>query len=244
MADANPKLIKARPNTFTWKHIKHREGEYPELFVLHSELGDRIKVEFNRHRRLIRMSADTRLGNHIQSVISSGVIIREKDLNTGKSLNLDDHFNDLQMELSSLPDSEVLRAIGGNYGILTEFIGTVENTTISESRHSKWGNIPELYEFAVAVPRRIVRSIYSGIRSIWEWPTLWDLIDIGAVMGLSYYIFQQNFNFALAGITTIVGAISSGMVDWAFRRRDPYNVKIILMFIPGILATYIGFRFQ
>ncbi len=226
---------------FKWTYIRGRESDFPELYMLNSPLGDRIKVEVNRLRKQVRITADTRLGNNIQSIISNGVIIKEKDLTTNKYLNLDEYFSDLSLEISSLPDNEVLGIIGGNYDILTEFLGQVKYDDRKTTEESHW---QLLKNYFLRRPRIIYQTLVDYLRSFFARPSLWDIVDSAALGGLAWSVYQLNFNLFLTGFVTCLAALTTGVFDWLFRRRDPYIIKILLFMVPGVLAIYLGYRLQ
>ena len=79
----------------------------------------------------MRLEIKTLRGEHYESIIKHGVVLREKDLKTGSFSDLDDVISIYRKDFSSLPDTPLLALIGGNYGILTEFLGTAERIVIN-----------------------------------------------------------------------------------------------------------------
>lgn len=238
MSEVQSRSIQGR---YKWTYIKGRESEFPELYLLHSDLGDRIKVEVNRARKQVRISADTHLGNHIQATISNGVIIREKDLHTGKHLNLDEYFADLHIELSSLPDSQVLGIIGGNYKVLTEFLGTIKAREVVRPTES---SSRLLWQWLAKYPQKFWKGCKSVFRAVFDRPSLWDALDIGLIGSVAWMSYIWNFNLLFAGFMTCITTLATGVADWALRNRAPYILKVFAFMGPGLAAIYLGLRLQ
>jgi hypothetical protein len=73
---------------YKWSNIKHPIGrhpavEYPEIYTTMTMHYDQIKVEINRAAGQVRLELKTLRGEHYESIIKQGVVLREKDLKTG-----------------------------------------------------------------------------------------------------------------------------------------------------------------
>ena len=91
------------PERFHWRYFKGRIGDFPELYLLEKKDAT-IHVEVNRKRGLVRLEVETP-DKHIQSVISHGVILRERDLRLQRGRSLEKDFEEFARDISSLPDS-------------------------------------------------------------------------------------------------------------------------------------------
>ena len=221
-----------------WKYIQGREGDYPEVYILYSD-GNRIKVEANKEERKVRIYIETMQGEIIQSSIANGVITEEKDILENEVANLDEEFRHLSREISSLPDGKILRLIGGHYGVLTEFLGSVSTTSGEDAVL-----LIAILKRIINLPFKLLGAIKRWISTILERPTVWDIIDVGVVSGMGYLGYLQNFNVAFGSFILMAGALFSGYVDWLFRRKDPYVLKVILMLIPAMYILRLGLIIQ
>mgnify|MGYP000125459921 FL=1 len=119
---------------YKWQNVKNQAWEYPEVYMTMTVHYDQIKVEANRAAGQVRLEVKTLRGEHYESIIKHGVVLREKDVKTGALTDLTDILSIYRKDFSSLPDTPLLELIGGNYGILTEFLGTAERIVVKEGR--------------------------------------------------------------------------------------------------------------
>lgn len=232
---------------YKWSNVKQPAGrhpawDYPEIYTTMTVHYDQVKVEANRAAGQVRLEIKTLRGEHYESIIKQGVVLREKDLKTGALTDLSDILSIYRKDISSLPDTPILELIGGNYGILTEFLGTAERIVIDEATAGK--------RFL-----RFIRSIWPAIRSFLGrgWSDLKyynnsmrkaDLVDMTLIAGAAYAAFTYNFDYLSAGFTLCIMAALTGMVDWLIRRREPWLLKIYASVALGSVAVYRGYFFQ
>lgn len=230
---------------YNWRYVKSAGSRYPEIFILRTDANDKIMVEVNRSRAMVKISLDRNDRRSFESHIASGDILRETDLISGSNSDLHDIFAEFSHEISSLPNSEVLRMIGGNYDVMTRFLGTEEIAT--ENNNGKPRDlvlIGRIIKRIGSLPFRITNGIKNFFISIIDWPRWWDFVDLGMIGALSWSVYQLNFNYMQTGIFACSGALGSGFIDWLMRRKDPYILKILFLFVPGILFAFMGYRFQ
>lgn len=227
---------------YKWQNMKNPSWDYPEIYSTITIHYDQIKVEANRALGQVKLEVKTLRGEHYESIIRHGTILREKDLRTGALVDLTDILSTYRKDFSSLPDTPILALIGGNYGIMTEFVGTAERIVVHD-RH---------------LLRRLVRLI-KGI-----WPALknWyastranfgyyyrharkaDLFDIALIGSSTYAAFTYNFDYLNAGFTLCIVAMLTGLADWLIRKREPWLIKIYASVALGTVAVYRGYFFQ
>ncbi len=70
-----------------------------------------------------------------------------EDIKSGALADLTDILSIYRKDFSSLPDTPILELIGGNYGILTEFLGTAERIVIKDSKLSR-----RLWKWLIGLP--------------------------------------------------------------------------------------------
>jgi len=235
-------MKKQKYQKFHWKYIrpideKNYSGDFPETFRLEIKKNSQIIAEVNRFRGLIRLTAGLPDGSRFQSVISNGTIIREKDLRTGRFRDLENDFLFLKNELSSLPDTEVLRLIGGNYEVLTEFTGTIQKVYKKRS----FETVGDLFNYFYHLPIRVFRKSSAYIRSFITLPGFWDIFDTAFCVAIGYGIYQINFNFLHAGLAACIGVLITGFTDMTIRNKSPYVLKLLFVMVPGIYVMYTGY---
>ncbi|MDH5716478.1 MAG: hypothetical protein OEZ22_02445 [Spirochaetia bacterium] len=228
---------------YSWKYLRSREGDFPELFFLDTLKKEQIRVEVNRLKGIVKIIIDTLKNDSFYAVISNGVIIRERDLNNGKNRNLENEIHQRHIEISSLPDTEVLRLIGGNYGILTEFLGKADRKISKDVKE-----LQGFFQKIINSYKNKFLNLYSKLKSIFlviiEKPTKYDFLDAALSLGLGFGIYQLNFNLLHAGIMTLASSLAAGYADLLIRKKDPYLAKIIFLFIPSMTALYLGISYQ
>ncbi len=227
------------PERFHWRYFKGRIGDFPELYLLEKKDAT-IHVEVNRKRGLVRLEVETP-DKHIQSVISHGVILRERDLRLQRGRSLEKDFEEFARDISSLPDSSVLKLIGGNYGILAEFTGKVivykpyeeKEPFLKRIKNQIKGFSQDIKSFFISLPKALFT------RPSWK-----DLVEIGAGIGTSYFIYQWNFNFLLTGVFLLFYSLLTGFFDILIRKKEPFLMKVFFLFAVGVVGVYIGLRYQ
>lgn len=221
---------------FSWKHVKNLPGDFSELFSL-VQRNKTIQVEVNRNLGRVRITCSNNADNSYQSIISNGVILREKDLSKQPSGFIEEQISKYSVDINSLPDDQVLKIIGGNYNILTEFKGTIYSTT---SKVYFWKKKRSLLPFL----KHKWQSFLLFVKSWFRKPAWIDIIDGLFAFSVGYFIYQINFSFLSAGIVTAALALSFGYMDWLVRQRRPYVLKILFLFVPSLYLSYIGFVLQ
>lgn len=221
-----------------WKHIVDRGGDYPEAYLL-TEEECKVKVEVNREKKTVLMLVETIHGEAFQSSITNGVVLEERELPLNEKGDYREEFEAYSQLISSLPDHKVLRIIGKNYGVMTEFLDKVVKTAGEDVQLIK-----EYLRALGALPEKIAKKIVSYLRLFLEKPNVWDLFDLGVVAGAGYLSYLWNFNYLIGGLTLMSGALASGYADILLRQKSPYLIKVVVIFIPALFMALSGWRFQ
>jgi hypothetical protein len=221
-----------------WKYIDGREGDFPEAYLLNAD-DHKIKVEVNRAKKCVKIFAETADGEIIESSITNGVVLDEKNCRTGRKEDLLDEFSAIGKYIGSLPDGKVIRLIGGNYGVLSEFIGRAAQYASEDIKLIK-----RFFRFLVALPSLIFSESISLLKYVADQPRISDVVDTGIVVTGGYLAYLKNYNYIDGGFVLIVGALASGYFDWLVRKRDPYILKVLLISIPAFYAVTVGLKYQ
>lgn len=203
---------------------------------------DQIQVETNRSLGQVRLEVKTLRGEHYESILRQGVVLREKDLRTGALVDLGEILSIYAKEVSSLPDTPILSLIGGNYGILTEFLGHAERITVSDKSFLK-----KLLGLPKTILQLALRWL-KGSRSQWghyrrslKWA---DLLDMALISASAYAVYNYNFDYLSTGFTLCTMALLAGLVDWLLRKREPWLLKVYASMGVALFALYRGYFFQ
>ncbi|HRP69398.1 MAG TPA: hypothetical protein PLY93_07700 [Turneriella sp.] len=232
---------------YQWSNVKHPQThdhrwEYPEVFTTSTSHYDHIKVEANRSTGQVRLEVKTLRGEHYESILKHGVILREKDIKTGALTDLTEILSIYRKDFSSLPDTPILELIGGNYGIMTEFLGTAERIVIEENSLKK--KIVHFFKNIFPDLRKSFRNLFSVFKyysNSMRWADLFDMALIGSA---AYAAFSYNFDFLNTGFTLALSAMATGLIDWLIRRREPWLMKIYASLAVASVAIYRGYFFQ
>ncbi|MES0490926.1 MAG: hypothetical protein ABUK01_13095 [Leptospirales bacterium] len=223
---------------YHWKYIKGRDGEFPEVYILYTD-GNRIKVEANKDRKKVRLYVESANGNIVQSSIINGIVIEEKDMLGNLETSIGDEFCFLSNELSSIPDTKILRLIDGKYGILTEFLGK-----ITRQKNQDVQTIKRIFQGIVSFPGKVYQRFIHFLEDLFEKPSAWDILDFCVVASLGYLAYIQNFNYFFGGVIAVAGALLSGYTDWLWRKKDPYLLKLFMILIPAVYVVRYGLIYQ
>jgi len=227
---------------YKWSNVKNAQWDYPEVYTTMTMHYDQIKVEVNRAQGQVRLEIKTLRGEHYESILKHGVVLREKDLKSGSLTDLTDILSIYRKDVSSLPDTPILSLIGGNYGILTEFLGTAERIVIDNSTLAtkSWRALKNFPRALYALYRAALADISYYLGSMRRA----DLIDMALIGAATWGAFTYNFDYLNAGFTLCAMAALTGLVDWLIRRREPWLAKIYASVGLGAVAVYRGYFFQ
>lgn len=227
---------------YKWSNVKNPAWEYPEVYTTMTMHYDQIKVEANRAQGQVRLEIKTLRGEHYESIIKQGVVLREKDLKSGALTDLTDMLSIYRKDISSLPDTPLLELIGGNYGILTEFLGTAERIVIDNNPVST-----RLWRFIKGIVpgfRNLFRRGLADFSYYTHSMRKADIFDMTLIGAATYAAFSYNFDYLNAGFTLCIMAALTGLVDWLIRKREPWLIKVYASVALGTVAVYRGFFFQ
>ncbi len=227
---------------YKWANVKNPAWDYPEVYTTMTIHYDQVKVEANRAAGQVRLEIKTLRGEHYESIIKQGVVLREKDLRTGALTDLTDMISIYRKDFSSLPDTPLLELIGGNYGILTEFLGTAERIVVKEGSVATrfWKSIKGL---PTAI-RHFFGNLWRNFRYYSASARPADFVDMALIGAATYTAFTYNFDYLSAGFTLCIMAALTGLVDWLIRKREPWLMKIYAAVALGSVAVYRGYFFQ
>lgn len=227
---------------YKWQSMKNPSWDYPELYTTVTVHYDQIKVEASRATGQVRLEVKTLRGEHYESIIKNGVVLREKDLKTGALVDLTDILSIYRKDFSSLPDTPLLALIGGNYGILTEFLGTAERIIVRD--RTLLARLMRLVRGILPWLRNRLRTSMANVGYYTAAARKADFVDMAIIGTATYAAFSYNFDYLSAGFTLCTMAVITGLVDWLIRKREPWLMKIYASVGLASVAVYRGYFFQ
>lgn len=232
---------------YSWKHIKHIAGDFPEQFFWGEKSKQKnkketrsIQVEVNRSQGRVRITCSSGENNSYQCVISNGTVLREKNLGNKKTYNIEKEITSFSTDISSLPDNQILELIGGNYGILTEFLGVIQKSENKKSSLKKIQTVEELLHFL----NQKFQNLIIFMKDWFHFPSLVDVVDLFFALSFGFWVYQFNFSFLYTGLAMAFASLLTGYIDWLIRNRQPYILKIIVVFFPAMYISYMGYLVQ
>jgi len=221
-----------------WNYVPDRTEEFPEAYF-YSHEGTKIRIEVNREKRGLKLYAELPSGEAVESQITNGIVLEERVMIERTGEHPYDTLKGLSRIISSLPDQKVIRLIGGNYGVMTEFLGAITRYSNQDVQLLK-----RMFHSIINFPSLIGEKLKGFFFDVLEKPAVHDLVDTAVVAGSGYYVYQLNFNFLTGGAVAMAGALLSGYYDWFVRKKDPYVLKLVLIFVPAYFAVRYGLVYQ
>lgn len=231
---------------YHWKHISGLASDFPERFLLEQK-KDRIQVDVNRNLGRVQITCKDNKNTTCQSVISNGVVLREKEIekNTNNPLDhlsIEEQIRRHSVALSSLPDENILKLIGGNYNVLVNFLGTVQSRRRIKKFFSVWGDGSWQDLRDIFLER--LQTWKASLGQLFRWPSVSDLADFLFSLAVGFLTYQINFSFLLCGISMASASLLTGYIDWLLRHKQPYLLKVVFLFFPALYVSYRGFLLQ
>ncbi|MCS6984255.1 MAG: hypothetical protein NZM25_03880 [Leptospiraceae bacterium] len=228
---------------YQWGYLKEPNKDYSESYHLRTIQGDTLRVEVNRPAGLVRITLTTYDGQRFQSTMSHGVILREMNLSQNLPQDLEEIFSRYRFELSSLPDNQVLRLIGGNYGVLSQFLGKRRDVyEILPSGPVTWQewlkSLKEKFRGYIKEKLRLARALFFYPPQTSD---VWDALLLTLAGG---YAYQINYSYLDGGFFLAAASLLNGLVDYFLKKRSPYLPKVILFFLAGFGAIAWGWYYE
>ncbi|MFW5808764.1 MAG: hypothetical protein ACOC2H_01535 [Spirochaetota bacterium] len=221
----------SKPN---WKRRPSEIKGYQRALYTNDADGNYIRLDYNTKTKKVRIyyePADEG-GVSYYSSIEDGTILMEKNLASGRLTDLSGKFSALAPVILSIPNKEVLRIIGENYGLHNfrkEIRDKVRQQEIEKTRRRYFRQETKEKEPILGT---FDKSKRLGLHDILD-------LAIGGGIGAILYVFL--FNFQYLGMFLSVYGISLGLYDMFVREREPIFFKILLFVISGLAAYIYGY---
>ena len=196
-----------------------------------------LRVDFDLKGKRIRLYIEDKDegGNPYYSVINNGKITVERNATSGRVSDLHEKFSKRAEIFSTIPNADVVRLIGGNYGI-----------GVKSRERFYWRQQPpksaELVKKKDYVPsyaagsesgfpsRKKVKRFYFG-----------DILDIIIGVLLCAGLYLYNHSFVTMGVLSAFIGIFVGLLDVFYREKRLNLIKMILFLFAGMVFYIYGY---
>lgn len=233
-------------NQQSWKKRPSEIRGYQRTYYMNSPDGDYLRIDYNLKEKKVRLyvEIESEGGNAYYAVITNGKTTAERSVSTGRSFGFTEKFVERSDLFSTMPNREVIKLVGGNYGIQRG--GKLTAASKEQPKTEKEKLIRE-------TKRRYFKKEYlaegesgdeQGMRRVFRRLNLYDLIDfvIGVLLAGSAFLFF-NYSYLALGATAAFFGIIIGFVDMFFRDRSPVFTKVIFFLVAGAASYIYGYLF-
>lgn len=217
-----------------WKKRPSEIRGYQRAYYLNAENGDYVRVDYSIPERKVRLyiEIESEGGNAYYSVIQNGEVTSEKSVASGRYRGFSEKFSIRADIFSTLPNRDVLKLIGKNYGIGKNSFRNNERKKRLEETRERYFKPEEMYGGGQEGARAGI-----DLRRL-----LVNVVDIMVGGGLSAGIFFYfQYSFIAMGIFAAFYGIIISFVDMLFRDRGPSFFKMLLFIVSGIGAYVYGY---
>ncbi|MFN3605294.1 MAG: hypothetical protein ACK4UJ_11355 [Leptonema sp. (in: bacteria)] len=228
-----------------WKRKKSSEGYHRSYFARFSD-GTDCTIEYNFLREVVKIEIhffdDPR---DFCVMIQRGSIIKEREVQSNRPVSLYNRMQKYKKFFNYLIDDQILKTIGGNYGISEKSLHPNATNDF---------NLLQLNKNVFIKPKKILERMkeylhqkeirQKGLKGIQKFYNriLGDIFDILVLILFFYYFVIGKFSsFGFVFLSFFYGLLS-GFLDVFFRRRKPLMLKTSLFFLLGILIFW--FQYQ
>lgn len=230
-------LYESNPDLYRtwWKKARPVTQGYKKCYQAKTPAGDLLQAEFNFHEGLVRLNLDLSDGSSYSSVIKKGNIIRERDVLHSIHKSVRKKIHPFRMVFASIPDKDLIDAIGGMYEIVPILPGTGIRKDSSEKIYEE-DSVPKKKRVSFRERLRgFLRPKFSRERVIDE---LHDAV-LGASLGAILYL--HYFDYIVVGSGLAFLGIMFGGMDWVIRGRNPLIMKVLIFLSLGSYFFYTGY---
>ncbi len=234
-------------------HWKRRPSEirgYNRTLYTTTEDDEYIRVDYNLRERQVRLYIEDseEAGNAYFSIITNGKVTVERHAITGRIANLSEKFKKRAGIFSSIPNKQVIKLIGKNYGIglksQARSLTRDDRKKRSEQKKLELEQIRRKYfgdqsdsEDAAYVDDEISEPPREKIKKL----HIVDFVDfsVGLILCIGMYTF--NNSFVTLGVLSAFIGIFLGLLDIYYRERQLILIKMLLFLLAGVIFYIYGY---
>jgi hypothetical protein len=218
----------------SWKRRPSEIKGYQRALYVNDNDGNFIRLDYNLKTKKVRIFYEPsgEGGVSYYSAIENGEILSEKNLTSGRTTNLHSKFSALAPKIASIPNREVLKIIGNNYGLQN-----VNKDAKEKARKQEIEKTRRRYFQNDSEERKPVLGFFDKSKRA----SFTDIFDIIIGVGIGGAIYYFIYNFQILAFFLALYGISLGIIDMFLRDREPIFIKIILFLALGVGSYVYGY---
>lgn len=227
-------LVGDSSDSIQWKRRPSEIKGYQRALYLNDNDGSYIRLDYNLKTKKVRIfyEPSDEGGVSYYSVIENGDIIQEKNVASGRATNLTHKFTRFAPKIATIPNKEVLKIIGENYGL-----SGYEKEQKEKEKKKKLETTRKRYFGQETAEKESTVGDFDETKKI----SRWDFIDLGVGAGVGGGLFYFLASFEYLGLFLGVYGILMGIFDIFIRQREPIFIKIVLFMLAGLAAYIYGY---
>lgn len=221
---------------------KTYSGQFPD--------GSAIEIDYNFAREMVRIeySPIDEAERVYIAVIKHGVVLRERDFATNRSVDMQRRIRPLARYFQYFPDNHVLRSLGGVYGLPTQSLLPVASSARDLFRRPfRPGGEQQAFRTSVHGYFRRKRAAERKRRP-WlkrlrrRLPA--DLFDVG-LSAVPLWMFVER-GTTPEGFALMLGTLgfATGAIDALWRQRNPLVSKLLFYLVPAVGTVWLKYQLE
>ncbi|MBN2402522.1 MAG: hypothetical protein JXN64_08980 [Spirochaetes bacterium] len=237
MRNVNP-VYKPKSKEYFWRRRPSEIRGYNRTLYTTTDDNEYLRVDFDLKEKRIRLYIEDKDegGNPYYSVINNGKITVERNATSGRVSDLHQKFSKRAEIFNTIPNSDVIRLIGNNYGIglktRDRFPYRNEQAPKDPGQVKRRDFIPS---YAIDAEKE------SAAKKETRGSYLSDIIDIIAGVFLCVAIYIFNHSFVTLGVLSAFIGIFVGLLDVYYREKRLNIIKMLLFLIAGVVFYIYGY---
>ncbi len=236
-------MVKNRDLLLIWKRRPSEIRGYERAIYTTMDNGDYLRVDYNvgDRRARIYVEVSDENGAPYYSVISQGVINVERN-SSGKSARVASRIKERALEISTLPNKDVLALLNGYYGIAFDYEAEEEKRNkrkdeIETTKRKYFRNVETPRKNPYGTQTVVAKNFYKRFSFI-------DIFDLLVGMALAGFFFWINqYSFVALGVFCVFWGLLLGFFDLVIREREPLFTKVAMFLLIGTMAYFYGYFF-
>lgn len=214
-----------------WRRENPPPKGFTKSYSAETPSGDKLQMDLNYYDQIVRLTLELgdENGRIYVATIKNGMVIREKDLSSGRPAHLSGKIGPFSSLISCIPDSDLLECMDGAYGVSKTPLGapirkeSSDNFNFSTKYDAIFGIVRENWWERFLRRRRRKESLWVRFKRRF-WSELMDL-SMGTAAGVGVY--YAYFDYYLLGFFLAFLGLLFGGLDWIMRRRNPWILKVM-----------------
>ncbi len=208
--------------------------------------GDELNVDFNVHKRLVRISAKLHQepDKEYVSILKGGVILQEREQKSSRHVSLNSRFEHLGKHLSLINNPSLLQSIGNNYDVRSNRLSAhkIAYHTISNTHSFNFKNW--IYSFFKNhMEKKRAKQRKRGFWGNLFQQTLTELFDFSIGAGAISFI-HTHFSFTELSVFSGAYGLLCGAIDSFWRAKEPFLPKVAFFICLSFIFIYMQVQYR